>query len=85
MKNTNKLADQLLAVLGRMIDIVKDLNAVTTSMLDALNEAAAGDGCDLDYRTTILEWARRLRDISSDVSGAMDDIVRTIEEVCGYG
>jgi hypothetical protein len=47
MKNTKKVADQLLAVVGRIIDVGQNLNAVTSSMLDAADNAAV-DARNLD-------------------------------------
>jgi hypothetical protein len=85
MKNTKKkVADQLLAVLGRLIDVGQDLNAITSSMHEALSKAAAGDARDLDHGADILDWACRMGNIGADVSGSIDDLM-CVEEVLSHG
>lgn len=90
MKNTKKtkekIAGQLVAVLGRLVDIGKDLNTITSSLLDTLNNAiACGDGRDLDFGAEILKWTSGLSNIGTDLSGSTDDLMCAIEEVLSHG
>jgi hypothetical protein len=72
MKNNKKLADQLLAVTGRIIGVGQDLNAITSSMLDAAGDAEA-----------ILAWAGWTNEVTSDVLGAVDGLLCAVHDLIG--
>jgi hypothetical protein len=82
MKNTTKLANQLLAVVGRIIDVGQDLNAITSSMLDAVDNAVV-DVRGLDSASHILAWAGWAGEQSSDILGIVNDLMCTIEDLIG--
>jgi hypothetical protein len=72
MKNNKKVADQLLAVTGRIIGVGQDLHAVTSSMLDAADNAEP-----------ILAWASWTGELTSDILGAVDGLLCAVHDLSG--
>jgi hypothetical protein len=82
MKNTKKVADQLLAVVGRIIGVGHNLNAITSSMLDAADNAAV-DARGLDHASDILAWAGWTGEVTSDILGAVDGLLCAVHDLIG--
>jgi hypothetical protein len=69
-------AGQLLTVTDKIIDVGRDLNTLTTCMLDvsASNQSPH-----------MLAWANWANDLTSDVLHACDDLIRAIRCLLGEG
>jgi hypothetical protein len=77
-----KTAGQLLAAADKIIDVGRDLNAVTSCMLDVSADAEADDR-DLNHGPHMLAWANWTSDLTSDVLDACDDLIRAIHDLIG--
>jgi hypothetical protein len=77
-----KIARQLLAAVGKIGDVVQDLNGITRCMLDLADHADA-DGRNLDSVPHILAWAGWTGDLTSEVLDTADDLIRAIQDLIG--
>jgi len=77
-----KLAGQLLAAMDKIINVGRDLNAITSCMLDVADSAQA-DNRDLGQVPHILAWAGWTCDLTSDILDAVDDLLRAGHDLIG--
>ena len=78
----NKVAEQLLAAAGKIIDVGQELNAITYCMLDVADNAEVDDH-DLDHVPHILAWSGWMADLNSDVLDAVDGLLRAVHDLIG--
>jgi hypothetical protein len=77
-----RIAEQLLAAVGKIINVGQDLNAITSCMLDVADNAEVDDR-ELHHVPHILAWAGWTNDLSSEVIDPLDAILRTVHELIG--
>jgi hypothetical protein len=76
--SVQKIAGQVLAAVDKIIDVGRDLNAITSCMVDVADNAQADDG-DLDHVPHILAWAGWTGDLTSDILDTADDLICAIQ------
>jgi hypothetical protein len=80
--NVQKVAEQLLAAADKIMDVGRDLNGITSCMLGVADDSNADDR-DAANVTHILAWAGWTCDLTQDVVGAVDDLIRSIHDLIG--
>ena len=79
-EKVHNVAEQLLAAVGKFVDVGRDLKSVTSCMTEVAGEA---DDCDLSHFPHILAWADWTRDLTSDAFHAIDDLIHAIGGLIG--
>ena len=80
--NVQKVAEQLLAAAGKITDVGRDLNGITSCMLGVADDSNADDR-DPANVTHILAWAGWTCDLTRDVVGAVDELINSIHNLIG--
>jgi len=79
-RKVQKVTKQLLAALDKILEVGRDLNAMTSCMLDTADDAQAAD-VQLDHVRRVLAWAGWTGDLTSDVVDAADDVICGIQDL----
>ena len=80
-QKVKEIAEQLLTAAGKVIDAGRDLNAITSCMLDV--SETESESHEFNHVSHITAWAGWTGDLMSDVLDACDDLISAIRDLTG--